>query len=54
MIKRPLNDLTALLFIIIGMGYISGKQKIRGFEPGVSLRCATRWSGDQLPLRQVR
>ena len=34
MIERVFNAPIALLFLIIGMSYLLGKQKIRGSEPG--------------------
>jgi uncharacterized transporter YbjL len=40
MIKRVFNAPIALLFLIIGMSYLLGKQKIRGFEPGIGIWCA--------------
>lgn len=46
MIERLPNLPIARLFLIIGMGYISGKQKMCGFAPGFGLRCAA-------PGRQV-
>ena len=47
MTERLLNAPIAPLFLIIGTGYLLGKQKIHNFEPGVSIRCAARRSGDR-------
>jgi len=52
MIERLPNLPIARLFPIIGMGYISGKQKMCGFAPGFGLRCAAWTAGHRLDCKR--
>ena len=52
MIERLPNLPIARLFLIIGMGYISGKQKMCGFAPGFGLRCAAHWRKYRLDCKR--
>ncbi len=54
MIERLPNAPIAILFRIIGMGYLLGKQKMCGFKPRVSLRCAAHGRRSQARLQAAQ